>query len=248
MSKEETKIFHYKHYINEFIADTHIHSSLEKYCYLTLIWEAYRQKGYIGNKNLNRLMELNPDIPTETYKYMTQKYFSHDEKLGYYHQKIIDELNRNGYLKKLSSKGGNKTSLANMIKSDSNIDEYNRIWKVYKGTKLHSTRGVEQYCEAKLKDKSGLFNIDNILKSVKWLDERFQKDNINWPMMTTFFNDRDGKYWKSGDSNITSNNSQANEMSRLTAENEIYKTNKDFYKLSVAEKSKLINKYLEGNV
>ena len=207
MPKEETKIFHYKHYINEFLADTYIHSSLEKYAYLTIIWEAYRQKGYVNNDSLNRLMELNPDIPSETYQYMIQKYFAPDERLGYYHQKIIDELSRTGYLKKLASKGGNVTSLQNMIKSDSNIDEYNRVWKVYKGTRLHSERGVEQYCKAKLEDKTGLFNVDNLLKSVKWLNDRFKNDNINIPMMATFFNDRDGKYWKSDDNNLKQTNS-----------------------------------------
>ena len=248
MTKEETKIFHYKHYINEFIADTHIHSTLEKYAYLTIIWEAYRQKGYVSDYNFNRLMELNPDIPKETYQYMVQKYFTLDEQLGYYHQKIIDELARTGYLKTSGKKGGNTTALQNMIKSEGNIDEYNRIWKAYKGTKLHSERGVEQYCKAKLKDKTGLFNINNLLAHVKFLDERFKKDNTNWPMMATFFNDSDSKYWKSGDSNIKSNSGQANEMSRLTAENEIYKTNKDFYKLSVIERGKLINNYLKENV
>ena len=203
MSKEETKIFHYKHYINEFLADTYIHSSLEKYAYLTIIWEAYRQKGYINNDSLNRLMELNPDIPSETYQYMIQKYFAPDERLGYYHKKIIDELSRTGYLKKSASKGGNATALKNMIKSDSNIDEYNRVWKDYKGTRLHSEKGVEQYCKAKLEDKTGLFNIDNLLSHIKLLDKRFTKDNISWPMMPTFFNDRDGKYWKSGNANQT---------------------------------------------
>ena len=201
MSKEETKIFHYKHYINEFIADTHIHTSLEKYAYLTIIWEAYRQKGYVNNKSLDRLMELNPDIPSETYQYMIQKYFEVDDKLGYWHQKIIDELNRTGYLRKAGEKGGNTTSLQKMIKADSNIDEYNRIFKVYKGVKLNQTTGVIPYCEAKLKDKTGLFNIDNLLSNIKWLDARLQKDNISFPMMATFFNDRDGKYWKSGDAN-----------------------------------------------
>jgi uncharacterized protein YdaU (DUF1376 family) len=205
MSKEETKIFHYKHYINEFIADTYIHSSLEKYAYLTIIWEAYRQKGYVNNKSLDRLMELNPDIPTEIYKRMIQKYFTPDEQLGYYHQKIIDELNKTGYLKKAGEKGGNATALKNMIKSDSNIDEYNRIWKAYKGTRLHSERGVEQYCKAKLADKTGLFNVDNLLKSVNWLNDRLKNDNINIPMMATFFNDSDGKYWKSGNANQKSN-------------------------------------------
>jgi len=201
MSKKETKIFHYKHYINEFLADTYIHTSLEKYAYLTIIWEAYRQKGYVNNDSLNRLMELNPDIPSETYQYMIQKYFEADDKLGYWHQKIIDELNRNGYLRQCGKKGGDTTALQNMIKADSNIDEYNRIFKVYKGVKLHQTNGVVPYCEAKLKDKTGLFNIDNLLQSIKWLDERLKKDNISFPMMATFFNDRDGKYWKSGNAN-----------------------------------------------
>ena len=210
MTKEETKIFFYKHYINEFLADTYIHSTLEKYAYLTIIWEAYRQKGYVNNDNLNRLMELNPDIPRETYKLMIQKYFEVDEKLGYHHQKILDELDRSGYLKQCGKKGGNTTSLQNMIKSDSNIDEYNRIFKAYKGRKLHEVNGIEQYCEAKLKDKTGLFNIDNLLKSVNWLNDRFKNDNINIPMMATFFNDRDGKYWKSGNAN------------QATKENDIY--------------------------
>ena len=210
MSKEETKIFHYKHYINEFLADTYIHSSVEKYAYLTIIWEAYRQKGYVNNTSLNRLMELNPDIPSETYQYMIQKYFRPDERLGYYHQKIIDELNRTGYLKKLASKGGNVTALTNMIKSDTNIDEYNRIFKAYRGRKLHEKHGVEQYCEAKLKDKTGLFNIENLLKSINWLNDRFKNDNINIPMMATFFNDRDGKYWKSGNANQKRNSTYLN--------------------------------------
>jgi hypothetical protein len=207
MTKEETKIFHYKHYINEFLADTYIHSSLEKYAYLTIIWEAYRQKGYVDNKSFKRLTELNPDIPIETYQYMLQKYFTIDERLGYFHQKIIDDLNRTGYLNKLASKGGNVTALQNMIKSDTNIDEYNRIWKAYKGTRLHSERGIENYCKAKLQDKTGLFNIDNLLKSIKWLNNRLEQNNISVPMMATFFNDRDGKYWKSDDNDIKSTNS-----------------------------------------
>jgi hypothetical protein len=146
-------------------------------------------------------MELNPDIPSETYQYMIQKYFEVDEQLGYWHQKIIDELNRTGYLKKAGEKGGNANALKNMIQSDNNIDEYKRIFKAYKGRKLNETTGVEQYCKAKLADKTGLFNIDNLLSHVKLLDERFKKDNISWPMMPTFFNDRDGKYWKSGNAN-----------------------------------------------
>ena len=235
MSKEETKIFHYKHYINEFLADTYIHTSLEKYAYLTIIWESYRQKGYVDNKSLNRLMELNPDIPSETYQYMLQRYFTPDERLGYYHQKIIDELNRTGYLKKSASKGGNVTALKNMIKSDSNIDEYNRIWKEYKGTRLHSENGVEQYCEAKLKDKTGLFNIDNLLSKIKWLNNRFEKDNINIPMMATFFNDRDAKYWKSGQ--------EEQKVDRLAIANTLYKNDKKFYDLTKEEQNERINSY-----
>ena len=237
MSKEETKIFHYKHYINEFLADTYIHSSLEKYAYLTIIWEAYRKKGYVDNKSLNRLMELNPDIPSETYQHMIQKYFTPDEQLGYYHQKIIDELNKTGYLKKAGEKGGNATALKNMIKSDANIDEYNRIWKAYKGTRLHSERGVEQYCKAKLSDKTGLFNIDNLLSKVEWLNNRFEKDNINIPMMATFFNDRDSKYWKSGQ--------EKQKVDRISVANKLAHEDNNFYNLTKEEQNERINSYTE---
>ena len=62
------------------------------------------------------------------------------------------------------------------------------------------------------------------------------------PLPSTWLN---GARWEDETETSNSGNTDGN---RLAAENEIYKTNKDFYKLSVIERGKLINKYLEENV
>ena len=185
-------------FYNDFKADTNHLSSEEKWVYMSLLIKMYRSGGYV--EDLEKLSVVE-GITVNDYNKVIDKMFVPSDDRGYYQPNVIRILESQNKQRKLGSKGGNTTALQKMIDSDKNIDEYNRIFKVYKGVKLNEKTGVIQYCEAKLKDKTGLFNIDNLLQSIKWLDDRFKKDNTSWPMMPTFFNDRDGKYWKSGDAN-----------------------------------------------
>ena len=189
-------------FYNDFKADTNHLSNEEKWVYMSLLIKMYRSGGYVEDLDKLSIVE---GITVNDYKSVIVKMFVPYDDRGFYQPRVIKILEGMNKQKSAGSKGGNATALKNMIKSDSNIDEYNRIWKAYKGTRLHSERGVEQYCKAKLADKTGLFNVDNLLKSVNWLNDRLKNDNINIPMMATFFNDSDGKYWKSGNANQKSN-------------------------------------------
>jgi uncharacterized protein YdaU (DUF1376 family) len=187
-------------FYNDFKADTNHLTNEEKWIYMSLLIKMYRSGGYVDD--LEQL-SMTEGIAINDYKNVIVKMFVPSDTKGFYQPRVIRILDGMNKLKQAGHKGGNVTALQNMIKSDDNIDEYKRIWKVYKGTRLHSEKGVEQYCKAKLKDKTGLFNIDNLLNKVKWLNTRFEKDNISIPMMATFFNDSDAKYWKSDDSSNT---------------------------------------------
>lgn len=185
-------------FYNDFKADTNHLSSEEKWIYMSLLIKMYRSGGYV--EDLEKLSVVE-GITVNDYKKVIEKMFVPYDDKGYYQANVIRILESQNKQQKSGRKGGNTTALQNMIQSDNNIDEYNRIFKAYKGRKLNETTGIEQYCKAKLADKTGLFNIDNLLSHIKLLDERFKRDNISWPMMPTFFNDRDGKYWKSGNAN-----------------------------------------------
>ena len=136
LKNKDIKIFHYKHYINEFIADTRKLNTEHKYAYLTLIWESYRKKGYINEEIVSELEYLN-DISVDVYQSILNKYFQYDDKLGYYHNKIIEELESMGHHKSISSKGGKVTAekKAAITKLE---NDFELFWKVYPNNKNKS--------------------------------------------------------------------------------------------------------------
>jgi len=197
-----TKIFYYNHFIAPFIADT-VHLNVDsKYAYLTLIWESHEKQGAISEKHLTSLMMRNKEISKETYSKVLEEFWEETED-GYTNSRIILDIQAINKHKNKSSEGGKSSALQTMINSDKNINEYAQIFKLYKGKKLHKTNGVENYCKAKLKSKE--FTFENVLLAVKSLNKTVS-DLKYYPMMSTFFNDKDDKYWKADNSDVQSNN------------------------------------------
>ena len=199
----DTKVFYYNHFITPFIADTVHLDIVSEYAYLTLIWEAHEKRGMITNKDLLSLMRRNKDIPTEVYESVLNEFWMLDNEDCYINEKVTADMTATKQHRASAVKGGQSASLKAMTKTDKHIDNYRQIWKAYKGRRLHQQHGIEEYCKAKMKDTTGLFTFDNIMAALKNLKDT---DTKYWPMMATFFNDKDGKYWKADNSNIKSNN------------------------------------------
>ena len=125
------KPFYYNHVINEFIVDTLHLDVLEKYAYLTLIWEAHRQRGTLTNESLGKVYKANKDIPIETYRSVLFEFFDVDGDENYSNTRVTSDLQNTNQHKETSSKGGKTTSLQKMISSDKRIDEYNQIHDAY---------------------------------------------------------------------------------------------------------------------
>jgi uncharacterized protein YdaU (DUF1376 family) len=230
-------IFYYSHYIESFIADTVHLNVFEKYAYLTLIWEAHRKRGLLDNKSLESLMKRNKEISKETYDNILSEFWELDADDNYFNAKVTADLESTNLHKKTSSKGGKATGLQKMIESEQRQDEYNSIHDAYP-TKRRVARkeGLALYCKQLQNDERMTFK--KVMQVVKGFDCQPQF----YPMLDTLLRDTQGKYWKAVEKVARS------DYEIEVVKNEIYKTNKDFYKLTAIEQGKLINNYLKENV
>ena len=230
-------IFYYSHYIESFIADTVHLNVFEKYAYLTLIWEAHRKRGLLDNKSLESLMKRNKEISKETYDNILSEFWELDADDNYFNAKVTADLESTNLHKKISSKGGKATGLQKMIESEQRQDEYNTIHDAYPSKRRVARKeGLALYCKQLQSDERMTFK--KVMQVVKGFDCQPQF----YPMLDTLLRDTQGKYWKAVEK------VERSDYEIEVVKNEIYKTNKDFYKLSVIERGKLINKYLEENV
>ena len=233
--KYESNVFYYTHFIESFIADTYHLSALEKYAYLTMIWEAHRKRGVVSEKSLDSLLRKNKDIPKEAY-YVVINEFWQEADGDLINSKITSDMQVTNLHKEKSQKGANTTNLQKMINSDKRQDEYNQIHDAYPSKRRVARKeGLALYCKQLQNDKRMTF--ETIMHVVKSFDCQPQF----YPMLDTLLRDTQGKYWKAAADKGTVDNG----YTRVTAENELYKLNKDFYKLPVIERGKLINEYLK---
>ena len=234
---QNQSIFYYPHYIESFIADTVHLSVFEKYAYLTLIWEAHRKRGILDNKTLVSLMKRNNEIPKEVYDNILSEFWELDVDDNYTNAKVTADLNSKDMHKKISSKGGKATGLQKMIESEQRQDEYNSIHDAYPSKRRVARKeGLALYCKQLQNDERMTFK--KVMQSIKSLNREPQF----YPMLDTLLRDTQGKYWKAVEKVDRS------DYEIEVVKNEIYKTNKDFYKLTAVDQGKLINKYIEENV
>ena len=229
-------IFYYQHYIESFITDTVHLSVFEKYAYLTLILEAHRKRGLLSDKSLESLMKRNKEIPKEVYDNILSEFWELDVDDNYFNAKVMADLESKNLHKKISSKGGKATGLQKMIESEQRQDEYNSIHDAYP-TKRRVARkeGLALYCKQLQNDERMTFK--KVMQVVKGFDCQPQF----YPMLDTLLRDTQGKYWKAVEKVARS------DYEIEVVKNELYKKDKDFYKLTAVEQGKLINKYLKGD-
>ena len=233
------KPFYYNHVINEFIVDTLHLDVLEKYAYLTLIWEAHRQRGTLTNESLDKLYKVNKDIPIETYRSVLFEFFDVDENENYSNKRVTSDLQNTNQHKEISSKGGKTSSLQKMIDSDQRIDEYNQIHDAYPSKRRVARKeGLALYCKQLQNDER--FTFKRFMEVVKGFDCQPQF----YPQLDTLLRDTQGKYWKVEKEET----SQEKALKRLSIGNIIAKEDSSFYAKSKEEQSKLINNYIQEDV
>ena len=232
------KPFYYNHVINEFIVDTLHLDVIERYAYLTLIWEAHRQRGTLTNESLDKLYKVNKDIPVETYRSVLFEFFDVDENENYSNKRVTSDLQNTNQHKEISSKGGKKSSLQKMIDSDRRIDEYNQIHDSYPPKRRVARKeGLALYCKQLQDDKRCTF--ERVLEVAK----SFKCEPQYYPMLDTLLRDTQGKYWKAEKEET----SHEKAMNRMAVGNIIAKKDITFYTKPMEEQSKLINNYIKEN-
>ena len=232
------KPFYYNHVINEFIVDTLHLDIIERYAYLTLIWEAHRQRGTLTNESLDKLYKVNKDIPIETYRSVLFEFFDVDEKENYSNKRVTSDLQNTNQHKEISSKGGKTYSLQKMINSDQRIDEYNQIHDAYPSKRRVARKeGLALYCKQLQNDKRCTF--ERVLEVAK----SFKCEPQYYPMLDTLLRDTQGKYWKAEKEET----SHEKAMKRMAIGNIIAKKDSAFYAKPMEEQSKLINNYIKEN-
>ena len=232
------KPFYYNHVINEFIVDTLHLDVLEKYAYLTLIWEAHRQRGTLTNESLGKVYKANKDIPIETYRSVLFEFFDVDGDENYSNTRVTSDLQNTNQHKETSSKGGKTTSLQKMISSDKRIDEYNQIHDGYPPKRRVARKeGLALYCK-KLQDDERM-TFKRIMEVVKGFDCQPQF----YQMLDTLLRDTQGKYWKA--EKVESSHDRA--MRMVSIGNIIAKKDSSFYTKPMEEQTKLIHNYIKEN-
>jgi len=236
--KYEPTVYYYTHFIESFIADTVHLSALEKYAYLTMIWEAHRKRGVISHRSLESLQRRNKDVPKEVYKSVIFEFWDVDEDNNYTNSKITSDMNVTKLHKETSSKGGKKSSLQKMIDSDRRIDEYNQIHDSYPPKRRVARKeGLALYCKQLQDDKRCTF--ERVLEVAK----SFKCEPQYYPMLDTLLRDTQGKYWKAEKEET----SHEKAMNRMAVGNIIAKKDITFYTKPMEEQSKLINNYIKEN-
>jgi len=192
--KYETSVYYYTHFIESFIADTVHLSALEKYAFLTMIWEAHRKRGVISAKSLESLQRRNKDIPIEAYNSVVFEFWDVDEDENYTNSKITSDMNVTKLHKEKSSKGGKTTSLDKMVNSDKRLDELRQLNKMMppKGNKrVSENEGLIKYCKKLQEDKR--FTFERMKQIIKSFDGRGAE---YYPALDVIFNDTKAKFWK----------------------------------------------------
>ena len=236
--KYEPTVYYYTHFIESFIADTVHLSALEKYAYLTMIWEAHRKRGVVSHKSLESLQRRNKDIPKEVYKSVIFEFWDVDDEGNYTNSKITSDMNVTKLHKEVSSKGGKSSSLQKMIASDKRIDEYNQIHDAYPPKRRVARKeGLALYCK-KLQDDERM-TFKRIMEVVKGFDCQPQY----YPMLDTLLRDTQGKYWKA--EKVESSHDRA--MRMVSIGNILAKKDSSFYTKPMEEQTKLIHNYIKEN-
>jgi len=225
---------YYKHNIGDFFADTYYLSNERLAVYTKLVWEYYLQEKPITVDDYNeKAYELKTDEPTLSY--VLNKYFYLDEDIDnevWRHKRIDEELS-----KMLTVNKQRSDTLKKHYNQDAKINGFEEFWKAYP-----KKRDKQKSKAAWIKKQPDL---PKVLKAIKEQikSEQWTKNAGQFiPLPSTWLN---GARWEDETETSSSNIADGD---RLAAENEIYKTNKDFYKLPVIERSKLINNYLKENV
>jgi len=236
--KYEPTVYYYTHFIESFIADTVHLSALEKYAFLTMIWEAHRKRGVVSSKSLESLQRRNKDIPIEVYNSVIFEFWDVDDEGNHTNSKITSDMNVTKLHRDKSSKGGKTTSLQKMIDSDQRIDEYNQIHDSYP-TKRRVARkeGLALYCKQLQDDKRMTFK--RIMEVVKGFDCQPQF----YPMLDTLLRDTQGKYWKVEKEETPHDRA----MRMVSIGNIIAKKDSSFYAKPREEQTKLIHNYIKEN-
>lgn len=187
------KPFYYNHIINDFIVDT-IHLDVyHKYAYLTLIWEAHRQRGIITKQSLDTLCKKNQDIEYEVYIDVLNEFWDEDEN-GYTNPRVLLDLEKSSQLKQSSKKGADTTNLPKMVNSDKRLDELRQLNKMMPATnnkRIAEAEGLVKYCKKLQEDKRFTFErIKQIIKSYEGHADNF------YPALDVIFNDTKAKFWK----------------------------------------------------
>jgi len=236
--KYEPTVYYYTHFIESFIADTVHLSALEKYAFLTMIWEAHRKRGVVSSKSLESLQRRNKDIPIEVYNSVIFEFWDVDEDDNYTNSKITSDMNVTKLHKDTSSKGGKTSSLQKMIESDKRIDEYNQIHDAYPSKRRVARReGLALYCKQLQDDKRMTFK--RIMEVVKGFDCQPQY----YPQLDTLLRDTQGKYWKLEREETPHDRA----MRMVSIGNIIAKKDSSFYAKPREEQTKLIHNYIKEN-
>jgi len=193
MKRLTEKPFYYNHLINDFIVDT-LHLDVQhKYAYLTLIWEAHRQRGILTNDSLEMLFKRNKDIHIDTYWNVLNEFWNED-KNGYTNQRVLLDLEKTNQHRDKSSEGGKTSSLPKMVGSDKRLDELRQLNKMMPSKhnkRIAESEGLAKYCKKLQEDKR--FTFERIKQIIKSYDGH--ADNF-YPALDVIFNDTKAKFWK----------------------------------------------------
>ena len=193
MKRLTEKPFYYNHLINDFIVDTMHLDIPHKYAYLTLIWEAHRQRGVVTNQSLETLCKKNQDIEYEVYIDVLNEFWDEDEH-GYTNPRVLLDLEKTKQHKDRSSEGAKTTNLKKMVKSDKRLDELRQLNKMMPSTgnkRVSETEGLVKYCKKLQEDKR--FTFERIKQIIKSFDGR---GDSYYPALSVIFNDTEGRFWK----------------------------------------------------
>jgi len=188
------KPFYYNHVIDSFIVDTMHLDIPHKYAYLTLIWEAHKQRGNLTQKSLEAIYVRNKDIPLSTYTNILNEFWDKEDD-SYTNSRVTVDLQQTKQHRDSSSKGGNSNSLQKMVSSDKRIDEFRQLNKMMPpkhNKRLSEAEGLELYCKQLLAnpDKFTFNRLKEIILSFKDNDPQY------YPALGVIFRDTQGRFWK----------------------------------------------------
>jgi uncharacterized protein YdaU (DUF1376 family) len=194
MKRITEKPFYYNHLINDFIVDTMHLDVNHKYAYLTLIWEAHRQRGVLNTEALEMIFKRNKDIPIDTYWNVLYEFWDEGEHEQYTNERVTLDLEKTKQHRDKSSEGGKTSSLPKMVDSDKRLDELRQLNKMMPSTgnkRVSEQEGLVKYCKKLQEDKRFTFDrVKQIIKSFEGRGAEF------YPALDVIFNDTKAKFWK----------------------------------------------------